>query len=157
MNTNVLIRSDRYKRPAWWKWGQAGADKCGHQCPSVYSSLLLLISQWNKLGLIVSDSPNIRIPSLSHTLATSYLAWREGVEGGGHLVRVGWLEVLEAGTEDLLVGLEGHGSGEGGREVGRVLELRHWGPGGPGGQTWAQPFLTNKTSRQSSLLHFYNW
>ena len=146
MNTNVLIRSDRYKRPDWWKWGQAGADKCGHQCPSVYSSLLLLISQWNKLGLIVSDSPNIRIPSLSHTLGSSYLAWREGVEGGGHLVRVGWLEVLEAGTEDLLAGLEGHGSCEGWREVRRVLELRHRGPGGRG-QWRAQPFLTtNKNS-----------
>ena len=57
--------------------------------------------------------------------------------------------MLEAGTEDLLVGLEGHGSGEGRREVGRVLELRDWSPGGPRGQTGAQPFLTNKTSQLS--------
>ena len=65
------------------------------------------------------------------------------MEGGGHLVGVGRLEVLEAGAEDLLVWLEGHGSCEGWREVGRVLELRDWGPGGRG-QTRAQPFLTKQ-------------
>ena len=48
--------------------------------------------------------------------------------------------MLEAGAEDLLVGLESHGSCEGWREVGGVLELRHGGPGGRG-QSRAQPFL----------------
>ena len=36
--------------------------------------------------------------------------------------------MLEAGAEDLLVGLEAHGAGEGRREVRGVLELCDWGP-----------------------------
>ena len=61
--------------------------------------------------------------------------------------------MLEAGAEDLLVGLEGHAACEGRGEVGRVLELCDRGPGSRG-ETRAKPFLT-KITVQFILLSTY--